>query len=97
MDRQTPEYFAKVDLENERHYRSLAAESRDSVNVALFTEKANFYAQQAASRQPPTPVPPPGTPPMPPPQPVPQSAPPPQPVTQPSPRPGPHNTPSSAV
>lgn len=56
MDRQTPEYFAKVDLENERHYRSLAAESRDSVNVALFTEKANFYAQQAASRQPPTPL-----------------------------------------
>lgn len=50
MDRQTPEYFAKVDLENERHYRSLAAESRDSVNVALFTEKANFYAQRAASR-----------------------------------------------
>lgn len=56
MDRQTPEYFAKVDLENERHYRSLAAESRDSVNVALFTEKANFYTQQAASRQPPTPL-----------------------------------------
>jgi len=47
MDRQTPEYFAKVDLENERHYRSLAAESRDSVNVALFTEKANFYAHRA--------------------------------------------------
>ncbi len=91
MDRQTPEYFAKVDLENERHYRSLAAESRDSVNVALFTEKANFYAQQAASRQPPTPLT--------------LSAAaaasaavaPPQPVTQPSPRPGPHNTPSSAV
>ena len=26
MDRQTPEYFAKVNLENERHYRAARAE-----------------------------------------------------------------------
>lgn len=40
----------QIDLDNAAHYRGLAAESRDPVNVALFTDKANFYAQRAASR-----------------------------------------------
>lgn len=34
MDRQTPEYFAKVNLENERHYRAARAASYDFLSDA---------------------------------------------------------------
>ena len=42
--------FNEIDLGNEAHYRSLAAESQDATNVALFTERADFYAQRASRR-----------------------------------------------
>ena len=39
--------FKAIDASNAAHFRSLAAESRDPVNVAVWNERADFFAARA--------------------------------------------------